>query len=158
MKHTFLILILFNILSSNEIRQNTYTINGINFTINNSNKLDNNTISSLIIWNIDKNNNKNILENKLSYMLGNPNSFKYLNFKELDSNFVAIEEYTGGGSCCTYIHIYATKPHFKKIYTHNSDVIKFTGKNRILRYEDKDGIELSNHPLCCRPKIEKKST
>lgn len=69
---------------------------------------------------------------------------------------MAVEEYTGGNSCCTYIHIFKTVPELKKVYTHNSDVMEFSSKNVIIRYEDKKDIDLSNYPLCCRPqeKIE----
>jgi len=80
------------------------------------------------------------------------NSFKIVKFEELDNSFLAIREFSNGGSCCTYIHIFKTKPRLEKIYTHNSDVMKFISKNIIIRYEDKKGIDLSDYPLCCRPK------
>lgn len=77
--------------------------------------------------------------------------FEIVKFEQLDDKYLAIKETTNGASCCTYIHIFNTKPKLKEIYTHNSDVIEFSSKNVIIRYEDKKGIDLSKYPLCCRP-------
>lgn len=79
------------------------------------------------------------------------NKFEIVKYEQLDDKYLAIKETTNGVSCCTYIHIFDTKPKLKEVYTHNSDVIEFAGKNLIIRYEDKKGIDLSKYPLCCRP-------
>jgi hypothetical protein len=88
----------------------------------------------------------------VSSILALGSTFKIVGFDKLDNSFLAIEENTGGASCCTYIHIFKTVPEIEKIYTHNSDIMEFSSNNKIIRYEDKEGIDLSIYPLCCRPK------
>lgn len=70
-------------------------------------------------------------------------TFKIVTFNKLNSFFLVVEDYTAKNSCCTYIHIFKTVPELTKVYTHNSDVMEFSSKNVIIKYENKKDIDLS---------------
>lgn len=141
--------------NENNLKQTNITKNGITFSINNSVVLDSDTKSYFVVYQRMKKSRYSyedkILDTKISYSYGIPSSFKFRKFEQLDKNFVAVQEWTGGGSCCVYIHIYATKPEFKKIFTYDGDILKFVGKNTIKSFEDRDDVDLSKYPNCCRP-------
>ena len=134
-----------------DLVQQSIQKNGITFLINNSKYLDNDTVSSVVITKKENRFKSQVLETLISYGIGNPNSFKIRTFDKLSSNFVAIQEWTGGGSCCVYIHIYSTYPKFKKVFTYKGDRLKFINQDTILSYEDRTDIDTSSYPLCCIP-------
>ena len=45
---------------------------------------------------------------------------------KLSNDYVVIREHTGGASCCFIIHVFQTKPKFKKLLEHNNEYFDMT--------------------------------
>jgi len=52
----------------------------------------------------------------------------------LSDDFVVVREWSGGASCCLFIHIFSTKPYFRYLHRNNND---FFDKTKLVVGEDK---------------------
>ena len=129
--------------------QQNKTVNGITFSITNAKVLDSDAVSTLVVYK-KVNYKRQVLDVVVAYSVGMPNSFYFIENQYLSDHFIAIHEFTGGGSCCEYTHIFSIKPIFSKLLSQERGV-SFVSTDTIRISRDRPGVDHSKYANCCRP-------